>query len=116
MKKLFILLAFLPFFLCKPAPAQANCTGQGQNEMCTQLLGQAAGGPDSVQDLGRTPGVLNENCRVSWNSPAYSLTQNPPPGQGCDIFWSENLGRFSMWTPTAGSSFYFAPINLPPGE
>jgi len=117
MKKLLLILAFLPVFLFKPAPAQANCVGQGtQYAECTALIGQVAGNPDSVQDLGQTPGVVNANCRVSWSSPAYSLIQNPPPGQSCSIFWTEDLGKFSMWTPSTGTSFYFAPINLPLGE
>jgi len=109
MKKMMI-LAFLPLFFLKPSPARANCGGQGQYEMCTHLIGQAAGGPDSVQEIDP------ETCRVSWNSPAYSLIQNIRPWWSCSIFWSENLGKFSMWTPTTGTTFYFAPINLPPGE
>lgn len=105
--------------------ASPQCDGTGVNYFCTQLTGEAAGAPDSVNDIGPLPyygpnGSIAyytkvEQCRVVWNSPYYVWTAWTVPGTSCDQFWNSTLGTWSAWGYNQSPHSYYAPV-LPPGN
>ena len=111
--------------------AAPQCGGTGVNYSCMQLIGQAAGAPDSVTDIGPLPhyatnGSIDyyfnsgenavEQCQVVWNSPHYIWTAwamaGSLGGTNCNQFWNSYLGVWSSWGYNQSPHSYNAPAGF----